>query len=58
MGEGLALSMIELGTWQWLALLQHEILLFAGVFFLIRALGLLDECISGGQTSCSYRSNR
>jgi adsorption protein B len=27
-----------LGLWQWLALLQHELLLFAGVFFLIGAL--------------------
>ncbi|MFO6447883.1 glycosyltransferase [Erythrobacter sp. NE805] len=28
----------EIDTWQWLALLQHELLLFAGVFFLIGAL--------------------
>ena len=26
------------GAWQWLALLQHELLLFAGVFFLVGAL--------------------
>lgn len=30
--------MPELDAWQWLALLQHELLLFAGVFFLIGAL--------------------
>lgn len=30
--------MQELGPWQWVALLQHELLLFAGVFFLIGAL--------------------
>ncbi len=29
--------MPELDPWQWLALLQHELLLFAGVFFLIGA---------------------
>ncbi len=28
----------ELDIWQWLALVQHELLLFAGVFFLIGAL--------------------
>jgi adsorption protein B len=27
----------ELGLWQWFALLQHELLLFAGIFFLIGA---------------------
>jgi bacteriophage N4 adsorption protein B len=32
------LSFAELGLWQWIALLQHELLLFAGVFFLIGAL--------------------
>ncbi len=30
--------MTELDPWQWLALLQHELLLFAGVFILIGAL--------------------
>jgi len=34
------LSIAELGLWQWLTLLQHELLLFAGVFFLI---GTLDD---------------
>ncbi|MEP3050299.1 MAG: glycosyl transferase family protein [Erythrobacter sp.] len=28
----------ELNTWQWLALFQHELLLFAGIFFLIGAI--------------------
>lgn len=32
------MSITEPGLWQWLALLQHELLLFAGVFFLIGAL--------------------
>jgi adsorption protein B len=32
------LSITEPSWWQWLALLQHELLLFAGVFFLIGAL--------------------
>ncbi|NJO14171.1 MAG: hypothetical protein HC870_03420, partial [Rhizobiales bacterium] len=32
------MSFAELGLWQWLTLLQHELLLFAGVFFLIGAL--------------------
>jgi len=36
-GEGVALSIGDLGLWQWLALLQHELLLFAGIFFLIGA---------------------
>jgi len=31
------LSIGELGLWQWLALFQHELLLFAGIFFLIGA---------------------
>jgi bacteriophage N4 adsorption protein B len=31
------LSIGDLGLWQWLALLQHELLLFAGIFFLIGA---------------------
>lgn len=38
LGKGVALSITEPGLWQWLALLQHELLLFAGVFFLIGAL--------------------
>lgn len=38
LGKGVALSFANLGLWQWLALLQHELLLFAGVFFLIGAL--------------------
>lgn len=38
MGKGVALSITEPGLWQGLALLQHELLLFAGVFFLIGAL--------------------
>ena len=29
---------LDLSVWQWLALLQHEMLLFAGIFFLIGAL--------------------
>lgn len=33
------------GLWQWLALLQHELLLFAGVFFLI---GALDDLAVDG----------
>lgn len=32
------MSIEDLGLWQWLALLQHELLLFAGAFFLIGAL--------------------
>jgi adsorption protein B len=40
LGKGVALSFADLGLWQWLALLQHELLLFAGVFFL---LGALDD---------------
>ncbi|NKB16426.1 MAG: glycosyltransferase, partial [Sphingomonadales bacterium] len=32
------MSIYDLTVWQWLALLQHETLLFAGVFFLIGAL--------------------
>ncbi len=32
------MSITEPSWWQWLALLQHELLLFAGVFFLIGAL--------------------
>lgn len=36
-GEGVALPIGDLGLWQWLALLQHELLLFAGIFFLIGA---------------------
>ncbi len=32
------MSITEPGLWQWLALLQHELLLFAGVFFLVGAL--------------------
>ena len=32
------MSIGELDLWQWIALLQHELLLFAGVFFLIDAL--------------------
>lgn len=31
------MSIVELDLWQWIALLQHELLLFAGVFFLIGA---------------------
>jgi len=31
------LSIAELGVFQWVALLQHELLLFAAVFFLIGA---------------------
>jgi adsorption protein B len=34
-----------LGIWQWLALFQHELLLFAGVFFLI---GALDDILVDG----------
>ena len=32
------MSILELDLWQWASLLQHELLLFAGVFFLIGAL--------------------
>ena len=39
------MSIGELDLWQWLALLQHEILLFAGVFFLI---GALDDIALDG----------
>ena len=35
--KGVALSIGDLGLWQWIALLQHELLLFAGIFFLIGA---------------------
>jgi len=38
LGKGVALSISGLDLWQWIALLQHELLLFAGVFFLIGAL--------------------
>ena len=31
------MSIADLGLWQWLALIQHELLLFAGIFFLIGA---------------------
>ncbi|MDZ4271402.1 MAG: glycosyltransferase, partial [Erythrobacter sp.] len=31
------MSILELDLWQWASLLQHELLLFAGVFFLIGA---------------------
>lgn len=34
---GVALNLLDLDVWQWLALLQHELLLFAGIFFLIGA---------------------
>ncbi len=37
-GSGRTLSIVGLDPWQCLALLQHELLLFAGVFFLIGAL--------------------
>lgn len=37
LGKGVALSIGELDLWQWIALLQHELLLFAGVFFLVGA---------------------
>ena len=39
---GVALVLWGFEFWQWLALLQHELLLFAGVFFLIGALDDLD----------------
>lgn len=32
------MTFTALGLWQWLALLQHELLMFAGVFFLVGAL--------------------
>jgi bacteriophage N4 adsorption protein B len=32
------LSIMELGLWQWVTLLQHELLLFASAFFLVGAL--------------------
>lgn len=32
------MSIADLGLWQWLALIQHELLLFAGIFFLIGAI--------------------
>lgn len=35
---GVALAFLGFDFWQWLALLQHELLLFAGLFFLIGAL--------------------
>ena len=40
LGKGVALSTTGLDVWQWIALLQHKLLLFTGVFFLI---GALDE---------------
>lgn len=42
MGEGVALSIWSVDIWHWLALCQHELLLFAGVFFL---LGALDDIV-------------
>ena len=39
------MSITELDLWQWLALMQHELLLFAGVFFLI---GALDDLAIDG----------
>ncbi|MDP5102843.1 MAG: glycosyl transferase family protein [Erythrobacter sp.] len=39
------MSILELDLWQWLALVQHELLLFAGVFFLI---GALDDLAIDG----------
>lgn len=39
------MSIGELGLWQWIALLQHELLLFAGVFFLV---GALDDLAVDG----------
>jgi adsorption protein B len=45
LGKGVALSILELDLWQLLALLQHELLLFAGVFFLI---GALDDIALDG----------
>ncbi len=38
MGRGAALSVGGLDVWQWLALFQHELLVFAAVFFLIGAI--------------------
>lgn len=37
-GKGVALDIAGFDIWQWLALFQHELLLFAGVFFLIGAI--------------------
>lgn len=37
-----ALSILDMNLWQWVALLQHELLLFAGVFFLI---GAIDDML-------------
>ncbi len=37
-GKGAALAFWDFDVWQWLALFQHELLLFAGVFFLIGAI--------------------
>ena len=45
LGKGVALSIMELGVWQWVALFQHELLLFAGVFFLI---GAIDDLAVDG----------
>lgn len=39
-GLGAALAFWAIDFWQWLALLQHELLLFAGIFFL---LGAVDD---------------
>jgi bacteriophage N4 adsorption protein B len=39
------LSIYPIDFWQWLVLCQHELLLFAGVFFLLGALD--DLCIDG-----------
>lgn len=39
------MSITEPGLWQWMALLQRELLLFAGVFFLI---GALDDLAVDG----------
>jgi adsorption protein B len=38
LGKGVAFSIAEPVLWQGLALLQYELLLFAGVFFLVGAL--------------------
>ena len=47
-GEGVALPFGDLGLWQWFALLQHELLLFAGIFFLIGAADDLAVLIGWG----------
>lgn len=39
-GRGTQLSLMGYAPWEWLALIEHELLLFAGFFFL---LGALDE---------------